>query len=163
MILKTQFELLMYSFLIGFYLGVTYDLFFYFIFMHLNKILKFIFDLIFFVCQGFIIFHLIYGINHGIIPLYCYIFFGLGFFIYYSYSQRYYQNSIYPLRKVVYAILSKLVKILKYIFVKPFIDTSLFLYNIYQYFARIIGNYIKSVGKKIKKRKNAKKTKISNG
>ena len=42
MTLLTQFELFIYSLLIGVYLGVTYDLFYYFILMHINKIVKYI-------------------------------------------------------------------------------------------------------------------------
>ncbi len=157
--LKTQFELFLYSFFIGVYLGATYDLFYYFIFIHLKKVIKYVCDILFFILQGFIVFQVIYKINAGIVPFYCYIFMGIGFLIYYSYSQRYYESNIVPLRKMIYGILNKLLKVFHYIFIKPFIDTYQFLYSIYLYLKKKIIGCVKYVRKRIKRHKETKKAK----
>lgn len=163
MILKIQFELLLYSFFIGIYLGVTYDLLYYFCFIHLKKVIKYFCDILFFVCQGFIIFHVIYKINYGIIPFYCFLFFGLGFLIYYTYSQSYYENNIYPLRKISYRILLKVKKVVKYLFIKPFVDTYEFIYSIYEWLLKKIIGCVKRVKKKIVRQNKTKKAnKIKN-
>ncbi|QVK17989.1 spore cortex biosynthesis protein YabQ [Mycoplasmatota bacterium] len=163
MILKTQFELLLYSFFIGIYLGVTYDLLYYFIFIYLKKVVKYFCDILFFVCQGFIIFQVIYKINNGIIPLYCFIFFGLGFLIYYTYSQSYYENNIYPLRKLFYRIINKVLKVLTYLFIKPFVDTYEFLFCIYEWLSKKIIGCVKRVKRKIVRQiKTKKANKIKN-
>ncbi len=160
MILKTQFELLLYTFLIGIYIGVTYDLLYYFIFMHLKKPLKIVFDFIFFICQGFIVFRVIYKINYGIIPFYCYIFICLGFLLYYHYANRYYLNYLFPFRKLLYFILDRIIRILNYLFIKPFKDTFYFLRGIYLYLKKKFTGCVKYVKQKIKKHKKAKEEKL---
>lgn len=151
--LKTQFELLVYSFLIGIYLGVTYDLVYYFILMHIKKLLKAIIDIFFFVCQGFIIFNVIYKINNGIIPIYCYLLIGFGFSIYYSYSKQYYHNNIKPLKELVNKVYTKLTHLLKYIFIKPFFDTYYFFAGIIIFIIKKIRGCVNRVKKRIKKYK----------
>lgn len=154
MALNIQFELFIYALFIGIYLGVTYDLLYYFILMHLNKIVKTICDIIFFICQGFIIFNIIYKINNGIIPVYCYFLFFLGFLIYYQYSQLYYQKNILPLKKLVNKSMTRVIKILHYFFVKPLEDTYLFFLKIGIYLYQLIKKLIVNIIKKIKKRKS---------
>lgn len=151
--LNIQFELFIYSLFIGVYLGVTYDLFYYFIFMHVHKIIKMICDMLFFVSQGFIVFHLIFKINNGIIPIYCYFLFLLGFLIYYHYSQQYYQNKILPVKKIVYSVCKRVLIVLKYLLIKPFIDSYNFFYKVVGYLILLVKKLLIKTIKKIKKKK----------
>jgi len=113
--------------------------------------------------QGFIIFQVIYKINYGVIPLYCYFFFGIGFLMYYSYSQKYYENNIYPLRKMIYLMIFKGLKLLHYLFIKPFVDTYHFILGIYVGLEKLMIGCVKRVKKKFKQHYKTKKdNKIQN-
>ena len=136
MSLHTQYLLLFYSLIIGIYIGVTYDLLYYFILMHLKKAVIFICDLLFFIIQGFIVFQVIYNVNDGIIPFYSYLIIGIGFMVYYNSSQSYYKRQLYPLKKLIKYGYKKIIKLLKYIFVKPFVDSYLFFEKIYLFIKR---------------------------
>lgn len=157
--LDIQFELFIYSLFIGVYLGVTYDLLYYFILMHLKKITKYFLDIIFFVIQSFIVFKVIYRINYGVIPVYCYFIFLIGFLFYYRFSQKLYEDQIYPLKKIFIKIWLKLVKILHYLIIQPFLDIWKVLIYIYVIIEKRIRGFINYVKQKIHKKKN-KKNKI---
>ena len=116
--------------------------------MHLKKFLKYVCDILFFICQAFIIYQVIYHISNGIIPFYCYLLMGMGFLIYYNFSQKFYQQQIYPLRKLILSLLKKLLGILNYLLIKPFINT-------YNHFKGIFLYIKKQVIKLIKKRKKS--------
>lgn len=147
--LQIQYFLFFYSIIIGIYLGVTYDLLYYFIFMHLKKTLKYTCDILFFICQAFIVYQVIYNISNGIIPFYCYLLMGLGFLIYYNFSQKFYQQQIYPLRKLIIYIYNKVIKILHNLFIRPFHNTYIFLKDFYLFIKKLLI-------KLIKKKKSAK-------
>lgn len=149
--LQIQYFLFFYSILIGIYLGVTYDLLYYFVFMYLKKALKYTCDILFFICQAFIVYQVIYNINSGIIPFYCYLLMGLGFLIYYNFAQKFYQQQIYPLRKTVFLTSRKVIKILHYLFVKPFSNTYHFFNELYLYVKKIFIKLFKKIKKSNKK------------
>jgi len=99
--INIQFQLLTYALLIGFYLGVTYDLFEIFILKHMRKMPGIILQLLFFVVQARIVFLVLYEVNNGLIPFYVYPLFFVGFLIYHRFSSRYHQ--VYY-RKVEWAV-----------------------------------------------------------
>ncbi|MDF2699821.1 MAG: hypothetical protein K0Q49_1377 [Haloplasmataceae bacterium] len=156
--LNTQFELFLFSLFIGIYLGVTYDLLYYFIFMHVKKLIKYVFDLIFFVSQSFIVFNVIYRINYGIVPVYSYFLFAIGFLIYFKFSEKYYMERIYPLKKLLIRILNKLLKLFKYLFIKPLVDTYQFIKIIYLFLYKKFSKIFKGCGKIVKRKQKEQKT-----
>jgi len=131
-------------------------LIYYFIFMHFKKALKYFCDLLFFICQAFIVYQVIYNINNGIIPIYCYFLIGAGFLIYYNFSQKYYQQQIYPLKKVTRVIFIKVIRVSHNLFVKPFINTYTFFKDIYLLIKKLIIKLIKNVDLSLFKNKNKK-------
>lgn len=159
--LKTQFLLLLYAILSGIYLGASYDLVYYFILIHLRKTLKFVLDICFFVIQGCIIFTVIYKISDGIIPFYCYGIMIVSFLLYYRFANQYYEKNLFPFRKLIYYFINKLLKVLRYIFVKPFVDTYLFLKQIFSFLIKKLIGCGKYVTKKITIQKMRKKLKIN--
>lgn len=160
--LQTQFIILVYSFFVGIYLGVTYDLLYYFLLIHLKKIFKYVCDIIFFILQGFIVFFVIYDINSGIIPFYSYFIMALGVFVYYYFSKQYYKNTILPFKIFVYSIIKKVLRVLKFIFIKPFIDNYLFLRSIFLYVRKKIIKFYKLIKFKFNKMIKIKKKQKTN-
>lgn len=146
--LYIQFILLIYSFLIGIYLGVTYDLIYYFFLIYLHKIIKSICDIVFFIIQGFIIFYVIYNINNGIIPLYCYFIMGLGVITYYYFVSNYHKKYLFPFKKLVNGIFKKVIHFIKIILWKPFVDNYLFFKSIYKYLKKKLQKWKRTLKRK---------------
>lgn len=157
-----------YSILIGIYLGVSYELLHMLILKHLNKLVKFIIDILFFVLQGFLVFRVLFNINYGIIPLYSYFLFLVGFLIYQQFSSKTYQKQLKQFEKMCVYIYIKIRKLFYFLVIEPFeylLVTGQYLYNklsqIFLFIAKKIKNFIKKRFKwkiKIRFRKKKKNT-----
>ncbi len=79
--LETQYSLLINSVIFGAYLGITYDMLRFF--RKQNYWFKVITDILFWVTQSAIASLFFYNISYGIIPIYLFIMFFVGFVIYY--------------------------------------------------------------------------------
>lgn len=79
--LETQYSLLINSIIFGAYLGITYDMLRFF--RNKNYWFKVISDVIFWVTQSAVASLFFYNISYGIIPIYLFIMFFVGFVSYY--------------------------------------------------------------------------------
>jgi spore cortex biosynthesis protein YabQ len=159
MSLLTQFELFLFSIFVGIYLGVTYDLIYYFVLMHLKKIQKAILDVLYFIIQSFIVFRVMFKISNGIIPIYCYGLFIIGFIIYHYKAKKYYEERIEPLKRGTTKTYKKLLKIGYFLCIEPLVNT----YTIMKYIGNGVLKYAKKVVKALRiKFKRKKKNKNKN-
>ncbi|ERJ12435.1 spore cortex biosynthesis protein YabQ [Haloplasma contractile SSD-17B] len=154
-----QYRVFISSLLIGVYLGVTYDLLFHFVSSKLNKIIRSIIDVLFFVIQALVVFRFMYKINHAIIPLYTYFLFMFGFLIYHYFADDYYKKRIEPLQYLVKKIFMMIKKSLYWGFIEPYMTIYTMLKKRFIKFKSwFIKKRVKhKIKKKERKKKRAKK------
>lgn len=134
--IHTQYLLFIYSLFVGVYLGVTYDLLELLILKRLHKILKSILQIIFFIFQAQLVFRVFYQINYGIIPLYCYFLFILGYFLDHSFANDY-RKQLLMIEKLYLYLVSKIAQLLRVLVIEPFIYCWWLITKIKQYGLKI--------------------------
>ncbi|QVK21211.1 spore cortex biosynthesis protein YabQ [Mycoplasmatota bacterium] len=90
--LKTQYSLLINSIIFGAYLGITYD--FLRFYRNNNYWFKVFTDIVFWVTQSIVASYFFYNISYGIIPIYLFIMFFVGFVSYYYFLHDFLTNKL---------------------------------------------------------------------
>jgi spore cortex biosynthesis protein YabQ len=132
--LTIQYALFFYSIFIGVYLGVSYDIFEMFLLKYLNQVLRAILQIGFFILQAMLVFKVLFNINRGVIPLYSYFLFLVGFLIYSHFSSQYHESNLVHIEKIYKYSIKKLKQIFAFLVIEPFID----IYNA----LKIIGRWL---------------------
>lgn len=142
--INEQFTLFVYSLFIGVYLGVSYDLLHLFVLKYGNKISNSILQIVFFLIQAIIVFNVLYQINYGVIPLYSYLLFLIGFLVYNRYANYYHANQLNKIERIILTIAEKFKRLFIFMVIDPIRDVIKLI--------KWIGKRLSKVGRWIKKK-----------
>lgn len=140
---NTQFLLFIVCLLIGMVITTTFSIYMIIIRRYnITGVLRVIFDIILAIIFASLTFQIIYKINFGIIPFYCYIIIFIGIL-----SGRYlifknFEKQVINTLLIVEILYSKLLRLLKWLIIEPYKKIYLLLNDIFEHYEPTIHNKI---------------------